>query len=344
MSAPDRPAQYVDRHGVSLLNLSLAMTDYEHTRDIATGRIQPKGVALTPMVMPVEEIFHRSLVNFEFDVAETSFAKYISMVAGGDCPIVGLPIFPSRVFRHSALYMHAGAGIAAPKDLEGKTVGIPEWAQTAGVYVRGMLAEHYGVALDRIRWVQAGVNQPGRQEKAKLSLPSTLPYETRPDTSLSEMLVSGEIDAALTARPPDSFLNGAPGIVRLFPDFRGEEEAYYAATGVFPIMHVFTIRRAVFEANPWVAMNLVNAFEAAKAATVERLMDIAVSRIPLPWGAAQAQEMSARMGGDLWPYGLEPNRKTLDAFCRFARDQHLTPSLLPVDDLFPAEVRTTARI
>jgi 4,5-dihydroxyphthalate decarboxylase len=335
---------FIERGGRTLLNLTLAMTEYEHTRDLTNGLVQPQGIALTPLTLPVEQIFHRYLGNFEFDVAEASFAKYSSMVTGGDSPLVGIPVFPSRVFRHSALYVRSDSGIASPKDLEGRRVGVPEWAQTAGVYFRGVLSEYYDVALDRIHWVQAGVNQPGRAEKARLSLPPSIHYESRPDSSLTEMLRSGEIDAALTARPPDNFVQGEAGIVRLFPDYRVAEEAYFEATAIFPIMHVITIRRALFEAHPWIAMNLQTAFEAAKDAAVERLRDIAVSRVPLPWGAAIAEEMSRRFSDDFWPYGVDRNRPTLEAFCRFAHQQHITPRLLTVDDLFPREVRATAKV
>lgn len=344
MSNPTRPAQHTSSQAPHRLSLTLAMTDYAHTRDVSSGSVEPQGIALTTLTLPVEEIFHRFFNNFEFDISEASFAKYVSMVGAGDAPVVGIPVFPSRVFRHSAIYVRRGSGITTPKDLEGRTVGVPEWAQTAGVYVRGLLSEFHGVALEAIRWVQAGVNQPGRLEKARLSLPPSLAYEPRPDASLSRMLETGEIDAAITARPPDSFLAGHPEIVRLFPDYREAEAAYFAATGVFPIMHLLAIRRPVFEANRWIAMNLLSAFERAKDATVERMMDIAVSRIPLPWGAAMAGELRERMGGELWPYGLDANRTTLEAFCRFSHQQHLTPTLLSPDELFPREVRSLPRI
>jgi 4,5-dihydroxyphthalate decarboxylase len=339
-----RAPHYVQASGPARLGLTLAMTGYDHVRDLTDGLVQPQGIALTPLILPIEEIFFRQLKNLEFDIAETSFAKYLSLTAAGDAPIVGIPVFPSRVFRHSAIYLRTDSGISDPKGLEGRTVGIPEWAQTAGVYVRGLLAEYYDVQLERIRWVQAGVNQPGRQEKATLSLPASVQYESRPDKSLSEMLLSGEIDAAITARPPDCYLADDPRVVRLFPAYRAEEQAYFQATGIFPIMHVVTIRRGVLDADPWVAMNMLTAFEAAKNAAVDRLRDITASRIALPWGAVLAEEIGGQMGGDLWPYGVEPNRTTLDAFCRFAYDQHITPALLRAEELFPVEVRHMARV
>jgi 4,5-dihydroxyphthalate decarboxylase len=330
--------------GANRLSLTLAMSEYEHSRDLMEGLIRPQGIALTPLVLPIEEMAHRYLKYFEFDMAETSFAKYVSLVGAGDAPIVAIPAFPARLFRHSAIYIRKDSSIASPRDLMGRRVGIAEWAQTAGLYVRGLLSEYYGVALDRIEWIQAAVNQPGRVEKVKLNLPESIRYTPRPDSCISDMLASGEIDAAISARPPNSFRSGDKGVVRLFPDFRAEEEAYHRNTGIFPIMHVVTIRRAVLERYPWVAANMMTAFGAAKDAAVERVREITTSRLPLPWGAAIAEEMTQRFGGDLWPYGVEANRHTLDAFCRFAHSQFLTPSLLTLEDLFPAEVIEAVRV
>jgi 4,5-dihydroxyphthalate decarboxylase len=258
--------------------------------------------------------------------------------------MVGIPVFPSRVFRHSAIYVRKDKAVKTPKDLEGLTLGIPEWAQTAGIYVRGFLSEFYGVDLTKIRWVQAGVNEPGRQEKVSVQLPAGISVESRPHDSLSAMLASGAIDGAITARAPACFLAHDPHVERLWSDFQSEEARFYAATGVFPIMHVVTLRRAVFEAHPWVAMNLLTAFEEAKDASLARLLDITASRVPLPWATAHAQRAQASMGQDLWPYGLEPNRKTLEAFCRYAFNQGLASRLLAVEDLFPKETHARIRV
>ena len=223
-------------------------------------------------------------------------------------------------------------------------MGLPEWAQTAGVYVRGMLSEEYGLALDKVHWVQAGVNEAGRIEKVPFSLPPHYCCEARPGSSISEMLASGEIDAAITAKPPSSFIKGGAPIARLFPDFRQAELDYFKTTRIFPIMHLVSMRRALFDKYPWIARNLQTAFETAKDAAVARAQEITTSRLPLPWGAAFAAEMTETMGGYLWPYGVDANRTALDAFCRYAHQQFLTPSLLTADDLFPAEVTTAARV
>jgi 4,5-dihydroxyphthalate decarboxylase len=341
MATAVRAAPVVESDGTARLHLTLASADYDHVRDLVHGVVRPAGIALTAFALQIEEIFFRFTKNLEWDVSEMSFAKFTSLTAQGNAPMVGLPVFPSRVFRHSAIYVRGDRGIRTAKDLEGKTVGIPEWAQTAGIYARGFLAETCGVDLASIRWVQAGVNQPGRVEKVELNLPPGVKYEARPDKSLSGMLAAGEVDAAISARVPASFTAGSAPIVRLYPDFRAEETRYFKQTGIFPIMHLMVVRRAVFERYPWIAMNLFKAFDEAKKRSVERVRDLTASRMPLPWCPTLAEEFDATFGEDPFPYGVEANRVTLDAFCRFAHDQGLTRRRMTPDDLFPAEVRAT---
>jgi 4,5-dihydroxyphthalate decarboxylase len=341
---PDRAPEIVESGGTARLHLTLATTDYDHVRDLMNGAVRAEGILLTGFVLPVEEIFFRFIKNREWDISEMSFGKFIGFASQGNSPFVGIPVFPSRVFRHSSFYVRADRGIRSPKDLAGKTVGIPEWAQTAGMYARGFLAESCGVDLASIRWVQAGMNQAGREEKVDFKLPAGIRYEQRRDTSVSAMLLSGEIDAAISARVPEAFTTGGGKIVRLFPQYRSEEARYYAETGIFPIMHVIAIRRALFDRYPWVAMNLLKAFEEAKARSLDRIHDLTASRIPVPWSAAIAGEWGKDFGDDPFPYGLEPNRKTLEAFCRFAHDQGVTAKRLTPDDLFPKEVRASVRV
>ena len=243
-----RNPQIIIGGGIASLNLTLAVCNYEHVRELASGVVRVDGITLTPLVFPsIEEITFRFTRNLEWDVSELSFGKYTSLTSQGNAPMIAIPVFPSRVHRHSAIYVRSDRGIREPKDLEGRTIGIPEWAQTAGIYVRGFLAEHYGVDLASINWLQAGVDEPGRDEKVALKLPAGIRYRPEPDTSLSAMLASGEIDAAITARAPLAFAPGGQ-VVRLFPNYRAEEERLFKKTGVFPIMHLITIRRAVLRA------------------------------------------------------------------------------------------------
>jgi 4,5-dihydroxyphthalate decarboxylase len=339
-----RSPTIVDAGGVASVHLTLAVCDYEHVREVAQGLVRADGITLTPLIFPsIEEITFRFTKSLEWDVSELSFGKYISLTSQGIAPMVAIPVFPSRVHRHSAIYVRGEAGIKTAKDLEGRAVGVPEWAQTAGIYVRGFLAEEEGVDLAKIRWMQAGVNEPGRAEKVELKLPAGIRYQPRPDTSLSAMLASGEVDAVISARAPAGFAGGGK-VVRLYPNYRAEEERFFRKTGIFPIMHLMTIRRTVFEQHPWIAMNLFKMFDEAKRRCFNRLRDFTCARIPLPWAAAIADEIAAGYGPDPYPYGIEESRPTIEAFCRYAHDQGVTHRRMTVDDLFPPEVRALARV
>jgi 4,5-dihydroxyphthalate decarboxylase len=343
-SGDARLPQVIDSGGGARVHLTMAVADYDHMRDLVHGVVRPDGILLTAFASAnVEEIFFRFIKHREFDVSEMSFAKYLALTSRGDAPMIGIPVFPSRVFRHSGIYVRRDCSIRAAKDLEGRTVAIPEWAQTAGIYARGMLAEYYGVDLASIRWVQAGVNEPGRVEKVDIALPASVRYRSRPETSISAMLASGEVDAAISARAPDVFLQGHPEVVRLFPDYRAEELAYYRKTRVFPIMHLIAMRRTVYEQHPWVAMNIFNACEEAKRRCLARLRMIGIAAIPMPWASGFLEDCAATFGDDPFPYGLDANRPTLEAFCRFARDQHITERALTPDDLFPPALRAVSR-
>ena len=315
------------------LDLSVALSDYDHVRDLMDGRIKVDNVRLVAATQDVDVILGLHARPDAFDVTEMSFAKYISMAAAGVSSVVALPVFPSRVFRHSALYVRRDCDMAGPKDLEGKTVGIPEWSQTAGIYVRGFLSEDYNVDLTSITWIQAGVNSPGRQEKVAVDLPPGIRYQSRQDISLTDMLAQGHVDAVISARPPNCFRLDS-NIVRLWPESRTEEIRHYSQTRIFPILHVVVMRRDLHDHHPGLARRLLSGFEAAKEQSLQRLFDITASRLPLPWGTFLAEQAQSVMGRDLWPYGLDANRPTLDAFCRYAFDQGLTGRIMRLDELF----------
>ena len=320
------------------LPLTVAMPDYDHTRDLVLGRVVPEGIDLTCLTLPVEEIFYRFLIHREWDASEISFAKYCSMRAKGDDSLIGLPIFPARIFRQSSLFIRRDGAVREMSDLAGKRVGLPEWAQTAAVYSRGLLQERYGVALTSIEWVQAGTNEAGRVEKATLNLPPGINLTRISDRSLNQMLLSGEIDAMFSARPPVAFTSGHPNVRRLFENFIEVESEYYRETGIFPIMHAFAIKREILEKNPWVARNLLTAFEEAKRRSIERAMDGTVPMFPIPWCFEHARSGRELLGQDYFPYGVEPNRKTLEAFLRWAFEQGVCSRHLKVEDIFPAQM------
>jgi 4,5-dihydroxyphthalate decarboxylase len=329
---------------VSRLPLTLAISYYDHVSDLVAGRIPIEGIDLTCLSMQVEEIFFRTFTYRDFDVSEVSFAKYASLVSQGDSPLVAIPVFPSRVPRHSSIYVRRDGPVRAPADLAGKRVGLPEWAQTASVYSRGLLMHHYGIDLASIHWIQAGVDQPGRNEKVKLNLPKGVTVTPAPDKSLSGMLVSGEIDAALTAHPPACFEARHPNIKRLFEDYLDVEMQYVRETGIFPIMHTVAIRKELLDRHPWIAMNLFKAFDEAKRRSVERMLFIGIAAVPIPWCYAHAERAQELFGDDIWPYGIEPNRKTLDAFLQYAFEQGVCHRRLAPEDLFATQVQRTVRV
>jgi 4,5-dihydroxyphthalate decarboxylase len=309
------------------LPLTLAISPYDHVRDL-----RAQGIDLTVLELAIEEIFYRFTRFREWDVSEMSFAKVVSALSQPAPDIVAIPVFPSRVFRHSAVYSQ----LKDPKELQGKRVGIPEWAQTAGIYVRGLLQHEYGVDLARIDWVQAGVREPGRVEKVALKLPPGVRITPAPDKTLAAMLASGELDAVISARDP-----GGP---RLFPNYLDVEEAYFRKTRIFPIMHVVVLRREVYERDRWIAMNLFEAFEEAKHASQARITEIGLSHVPMPWLAEHARRWREIAGGDSWPYGIEGNRPTLEAFLQYAHEQGVATRRLRAEELFAPETLERAKI
>lgn len=326
------------------LHLALAISDYDHVRDLTSGAVAVDGIELTHLPLSIEEI-HFRFTNFrEWDVSEMSLAKYAALLSQDDCPMVAIPVFPNRAFRHSAIYVRREAELTDPSQLAGTRVGVPEWAQTAVVYARGFLVHQYGLPLAAIEWTQAGVNQPGRTEKVDLRLPPGVRLTRAPEKTLSGMLLSGELDAAISAHPPEPFERGDPEIVRLFRDAPVVEEAYWRTTGIFPIMHVVAIRRDVYDRHRWVAMNLYKAFNEARRRSVQRVLELTSSRVPVPWLADYAERWRSLFGTEYWPYGLEPNRTTLEAFCRYAFEQGVCHRQLAADELFAREVSSSFRV
>ena len=326
------------------LQLSLAIGEYDHVRDVLDGTVPVAGVDLTVMRLPVEEIFYRSTFFREFDVSEMSFGKIIALASRDDHGFVPLPVFPSRVYRHSSIYVRTDSPLTRLEDLAGKRIGVPEWAQTAAVYSRGVLAHDHGVDLRSIQWFQAGVNEAGRKEKVRLELPPGLQLTVVADRSLTQMLLDGALDAVFTARPPRPFVIGDGRVRRLLANYREIEYEYGRRTGIFPIMHVVAMRRDIYERHRWLAMNLFRAFDEAKNRSVARARDGAVSYFPLPWTPHLMEQSSALLGPDPWPYGLEANRTTLEAFAQYAFEQGVCARRVEVQDLFPPEVQSSYRV
>jgi 4,5-dihydroxyphthalate decarboxylase len=326
------------------LNLSLAIGPYDHVRDLLDGTVCPDGIELNPMVYDhPSHIFHRATNFGDFDVCELSFGRQISLVSKGLNQMVAIPVFPSRMGRISGFYVHADSGITDPKDLSGKRIGVPEWAMTATIFGRGWLAEHIGVDLASIDWVQAGSDAPGRREPVGLNLPEGIRLRAITDRSLTEMLLSGDIDCLLSAQAPKPMRDGDKRIVRLVSDYQSAERNYYLETGIYPIMHLLAIRKSVYEAHPWVAVNLFEAFSAAKNAAMSRLPRVNHSVYPVPWIQDYVAELKTLFGDDLWPYGLAANRPTIEAFLRFGADQGVCHRHVEPEEMFAAQTLDLAR-
>lgn len=326
------------------VHLTLAMSDYDHVRDLTSGAIEAEGIDLSYLNLSVEEIFWRFSKFREWDVSEMSMGQYVSLVSQGDASLTAIPVFPSRIFRHSSFYVRRDGAVKAPRDLVGRRVGVPQWSQTAGIYARGFLMHQYQIRLQEIEWYQAGVNEAGRQEPVALRLSAGVRLTSVPDKTLNEMLLAGELDAIITAHPPESAKQRHPDVTRLFPDILSVETAYWRETRIFPIMHTVVIRRDAMAPHRWIAMNLYKAFEEAKRRSVARALDITAPRFPVPWVFEHAARARELFGEDYWPYGIEPNRTTLEAFLRFAYEQGVCHRPVTVDELFPEELRSVFKV
>jgi 4,5-dihydroxyphthalate decarboxylase len=302
------------------------------------GSVQPDGIDLNYLNLPVEETFFRQARFREFDVCEMSLSSYCVSLNRPDKPFIALPIFPSRFFRHSCIYINANSGIKEPKDLIGKRIASPEYQMTAPVWIRGILSDHYGVPVDAQPYLYGGEEETGRIEKLKLDLPPNIKVSPiGPDQTLTQMLHTGELDALYTARMPSSFLKGDGKVKRLFENYGEIERAYYRQTKIFPIMHTVVMRRDVYEANRWIAQSLTKAFIEAQRRTYEDLKETAALKAMLPWLNDHIDEAKREMGDDWWSYGLDKNRHVLETFTRYHLEQGLSKRLLTVDELFAPE-------
>jgi 4,5-dihydroxyphthalate decarboxylase len=326
------------------LKLTIATTDYDHFRDFRFGLVTAEGIDHTWLTLGHHEIFARFTFNREWEISELSFAKAMAQLTREDSDIVALPVVCSRLFRFSSFYVNKKSRIKTAKDLRGKTIGSPEWAHTAAVYMRGWLGDEHGLGLKDIQWCQAGANEAGRIEKVEINLPQDVRLNRVADKSLSDLLANGEIDCALIARPPDCFREGHPDVERLFPNYWEMEEEYYKRTKVWPIMHVIVVQKRILDDNPWVARNLFNAFVESKRRSLERIFDPAVSRYPLPWLPTYARKMQDMFGGDTFPYGIEENRPTFEQFLRYTYEQGIAKRHVKPEEIFPQGIMTMVRV
>jgi 4,5-dihydroxyphthalate decarboxylase len=317
------------------LPITFACGLYDRMLALYTGDVKPEGIDLNFLVMDnPRDIFDRMSNRLEFDVCEMSSSEYVTRFAAKKLPFVALPVFPSRVFRHGFIVLNRHF-VKSAKDLEGKRVGVPLYTQTAALFIRGLMQHDLGIDLGKIEWVQGAVNEPGGYGSPSV-MPMLKPVNIKPNDSgksLSDLLEAGDIQAIIGSNLPRA-LKRNPDVVRLFPDFRAREKDYYQRTKIFPIMHLVVIRNDVYEKNPFVATSLYNAFDKAKDVAREKMRISGTLRYMLPWLPDDIEEIDTLFGGDCWPYGVEPNRITLEALVGYMVDQGLIAEKIPVEKLF----------
>ena len=319
------------------LDLNIACWDYDRTRPLTDGRVQPEGINLDITVLRPREIFPRMLQDQEFHASEMSLASYVILKARDQCPFVAIPVMLSKIFRHDCIYVRPDAGINEPADLRGKRIGLPQYSSTAGVFIKGLMQHEYGVSPQQMSWFMGGQDTPAPAPLVPLDLPDDIHLEFIPeDKTLEGMLADGELDALFATYIPNLFLSGSPTIARLFPNFKEVEQDYYRRTGIFPIMHTVVIREDVHREHPWVAISLYEAFSQAKDLAVGGLYDTDALALTLPFLIDHLEESRRIFGSDYWSYGVESNRPALEGLSQYVVDQGLAPRVVSTEELFPA--------
>jgi 4,5-dihydroxyphthalate decarboxylase len=315
--------------------LTFACGLYDRVVALAMGTVPVDGVDLKFVnIDSPREIFDRMSARQEFGASEYSSSEFISRFAANQCPFVAIPVFPSRSFRHGFIAVNRKF-VRTPKDLEGKRVGLPMYTMTASIFIKGLLQHEYGVDLSTIEWVEGQING-GEAHGAPTTMPLVKPVPIERNNtgkSLSTLLEEGAIHATIGTGLPNA-LGRNPDIQRLFPNYREVERAYFQRTGIFPIMHLVAIRRDVYERHPFVASSLYKALTAAKEVAINKMRAVVSLRYMLPWMGADVEEIKDVFGGDAFPYGLEANRRTLEALIQYLHDQHLIAAPMAPGDLF----------
>jgi 4,5-dihydroxyphthalate decarboxylase len=320
---------------MSKLRLTFACGPYDRTLALRDGTVQPEGIDLNYIASQPSEIFWRMLQFNEFEIAEMSFSNYTTLVSTGEKPFIAIPVFPSRVFRHGYFFINTEKSIHSPADLKGKRGGVPEYTMTAAVYMRGLLQHEHGIKPSEVEWVQGRTDRLGRK------LPSDIRLTPAPaGTELGDLLERGELDFIMTANNPLAFRRGSSKVRRLFPNYAEMEKDYYRRTGIYPIMHTVVIRRDVHEANPWVALSIYKALCRAKQHAYLLLADMGSPKICSAWLQPLLEEEKSIIGEDWFPYGIEPNRRSIEALLDYTCEQGLADRRVTIEELFaPSTLR-----
>lgn len=322
------------------LPLSICFWNYDRTIPLTDHRVAIERVSPNYKILSPLENFPRTFTDSPFDVTEMSFSNYMTAFAAGVSPYTAIPVFPSRSFRHGAIFIRADRGINEPRNLEGKTIGLIEYDMTAAVYIRGMLRDEYNVDTRSIHWRVGDTEQSVRESIPVPPLSDDVDVKRLPRGKLlNEMLATGELDAMIALEPPSCFLSGNPKVQRLFSDWRESEKIYFKKTGIFPIMHTVGVRLELVAQHPWLPRALYEAFQKAKQAATDELAIMNAPKVTLPWIAAELEATKSAIGDDYWPYGLTANRRVLDQIARYSHEDGLTPRKLTIDELFDETTR-----
>lgn len=317
-----------------MLELSVACQITDRTRALFDGKVAIEGCKANFVSGPAEELFQRAFRHGEFDISELSLGTHLLTTARGESRYIGVPVFLSRSFRHSAIYVRTDRGIDSPQALKGCRIGVPDFQQTAGIWVRGMLGDEYGVTSRDVRWVVGGLEQAGREARVPYRLPDDIHIEPiGADQALASLLDAGDIDAVIAPKPPSCFGRNER-VRRLFPDFRSDEEAWFTRTGLFPPMHMLGIRRTLVEQHPWLPVNVYAAFRKSRDLALAELAVTDTLRVMHPWLTSEFERVKSLMGADYWRYGMKENRLDLETLQRYARSDGLIQEEVPLERLF----------
>jgi 4,5-dihydroxyphthalate decarboxylase len=328
-----------------MLTASFASWDHDRVMALHDGRVTVDGVTLESHLAPTSKLFPLAVQEARYDITEMSISSYVLQVARGEGAYTAIPAFVSRAFRHSGFYASRGAGIETPAGFAGRRIGVPEYQMTAALWMRGILKDEHGVDCEGIHWRTGALDAGVRRERLPLALPEGMVVDPIDEgQTLQDLLLAGEIDGLLGPKPPQAFLDGHPDIVRVLPDFEAAEMDYHRRTGFFPIMHLLGIRKTLVEANPWLPRALYEASVAARDVAIARLRAVWLgnaNRLTLPWLNATMERTLATLGEDYWPYGVQANRRELEAVCRYSVQQYLAPRHVGIEELFPADLLDT---
>jgi 4,5-dihydroxyphthalate decarboxylase len=320
------------------LQLSFACVDnYDRTRPLLDGTVKPEGIVLQSQAEGPAALFRQVAQQADFDVSEMSTSTFMILTSRGDDRYVGIPVYPSRNFRHGYVFINRNSGISRPEDLAGKRVGMVEYQTTAALWQRIFLQDDYGIRAQQIEWSEGGLNTPDEPERFHVDMPSDIHLSRiGPGETLSQMLEEGKLDALIGPAEPECFRR-ASHIERLFPDYRSVEKDYYKRSGFFPIMHLVVIRREIYQEHPWVAQSLFDAFQSALASQFERIRNTSVLACALPWLMSDLEEIDEVFGGEHWPYGIAKNKALLERMTQASFEQGLSSRKLEVEELFAEE-------